>query len=220
MSNIPWWLCGHASILPSSPPPCKPATLSFLLSIQAVTPRQLHSEQLNLHDRSEKLSTSRVQDPLRTPRPPPIQTDTRLIAPPAKRDILYRAAELLYKLSLKKKKKKYWGSLDHKPDTFFSSSSCCGRFTEWNNTAFTFTPASMNTFIVLTALLNSSYTPVRLTARPSSLSGFNMIKDFKHYHEVFVLDRCLHFLLKNGNDMGREILRSVEVFFWYCAVSK
>lgn len=118
VSNIPWWLCGHASILPSSPPPCKPATLSFLLSIQAVTPRQLHSEQLNLHDRSEKLSTSRVQDPLRTPRPPPIQTDTRLIAPPAKRDILYRAAELLYKLSLKKKKK-YWGSLDHKPDTFF-----------------------------------------------------------------------------------------------------
>lgn len=115
----------------------------------------------------------------------------------------YRAAELLYKPSLVKK---HSSSLDHKPDTFFSSSSCCGRFIEWNNTGFTFTPAFMNIYIVLTALLNSSYTPVRVTARPSSLWGFNMIKDFKHYHKLFVLDRPLHFMLKYGNDMGRETL--------------
>lgn len=134
----------------------------------------------------------------------------------------YRAAELLYKPSLVKK---YLSSLDHKPDTFFSSSSCCGRFIEWNNTGFTFTLAFMNIYIVLTVLLNSSYTPVRVTARPSSLWAFNMIKDFKHYHKLFVLDRPLHFLLKYGNDTGRETLRSVQsvnfkVVRWYCAVCK
>lgn len=93
------------------------------------------------------------------------------------------------------KKERSW--LAQKTGTFFSSFSCCGRFIEWNTTAFTFTPASMNTFIVLTALLNSSHTPIRVTARPSSLAGFNMIKHFKHYHKLLVLDKNQHFQQRN-----------------------
>lgn len=37
-----------------------------------------------------------------------------------------------------------------------------------------------------------------------------MIKDFKHYHKLFVLDRGLHFLLKYGNNMGGGILKSMK----------
>lgn len=37
-----------------------------------------------------------------------------------------------------------------------------------------------------------------------------MIKVFRHYHKLFVLDRLLDFLVKYGNDAGGEILRSME----------
>lgn len=76
---------------------------------------------------------------------------------------------------------------------FFSSSSGCGRFIGWSNTALTFTPASMNIFIVLTAPLKSSLTlPAgsRLGRVPLQLGGLYSLDTTTNCY--YVCESLLH----------------------------